>query len=279
MIEQIRARLPELAPRERKVGEALVADPKRVLAEPIAALAARAGTSEPTVVRFCRSIGLSGYRELKLELARALERDAQSLIHADIEGDESAQALVEKVTARAVRELTRLREQLSPEAVETAAAHVTRARHIEFWGMGVSGFVAADAQNRFFRLGLECVAYNDAPTLRQTGAIRGPTDLIVAISHSGRSSALLAACEAATRGGATLIALTSPGTPLAELADVVLDVTVEEDPGRYTPRTSRLAHLLAIDILQVCVAARMGKRALESLRATKAALSPEGGTA
>lgn len=272
MLHRVEQALDSLAAGEGKVARLLLADPERLLHEPIARVAERAGTSEPTVVRFCRSVGCDGFRQLKLELARSLERDARSLIHADIDGSEDAAGLIEKVTLRAIGELTTLREELEPAAFAEAADLLAGADAIEFWGMGVSGLVANDAQNRFFRLGLRCVAYSDAPTLRQTGAIRRSGDVIVAISHSGASQPVLAACDDARGRGAQIVAVTSPGTALADRADCLLGVRVDEDPGRYTPSSSRLAHLLVLDILQVQVAIRLGDAALENLRQTKEAI-------
>ena len=77
MLDQLSDKLPALAPGERKVGETLMQDPQRVLAEPIAALATRAGTSEPTVVRFCRSVGFGGFAEFKVALVDAMREETE----------------------------------------------------------------------------------------------------------------------------------------------------------------------------------------------------------
>ncbi|MGH3318901.1 MAG: MurR/RpiR family transcriptional regulator, partial [Streptosporangiaceae bacterium] len=66
---RVRALLPSLPPAERRVAQHLVEDPRLVASSTITELAHACGTSETTVIRFCRAIGFSGYPELRLMLA------------------------------------------------------------------------------------------------------------------------------------------------------------------------------------------------------------------
>ncbi|MGO3797325.1 MAG: MurR/RpiR family transcriptional regulator, partial [Pauljensenia sp.] len=66
---RIRGRLPELQPAMRRVGEFIVAQPSKVAGMTISALAEAVNTSETTVIRFCREIGVKGYAQLRLALA------------------------------------------------------------------------------------------------------------------------------------------------------------------------------------------------------------------
>ena len=271
MIRRIREQLDQLPRAERQVAQAVLDAPDRTIHENIASLAQRSGVSEPTVIRFCRSLGVDGFRALKLEIARAVERN-EAVIHEDIEGDEPTGVLIDKVVSRATFDLDRVRATLDANAVERAVGLLADAACVEFWGLGASGLVAADAQNKFFRLRMPCVSYTDGPTILQSAAIRGAGDVIIAVSNAGRSSLLNEACATARTNGARVIAITATGTPLARTADVLLAVDVEEDENRYTPRSSRLAHLLTIDIVQVALAIRLGPTAARHLRATKSAL-------
>lgn len=76
LLEQIRNRLEELNKAERKVAEVILLNPQQATRFSIAALAQAASVSEPTVNRFCRSFGVSGYPELKLQLAQSLASGA-----------------------------------------------------------------------------------------------------------------------------------------------------------------------------------------------------------
>jgi len=71
-LDLIRSSLDLLRKSEKKVAGCVLADPEEVVRSSITQLAEKAGTSEPTVIRFCRRLGLGGYLELRLNLARDL---------------------------------------------------------------------------------------------------------------------------------------------------------------------------------------------------------------
>jgi RpiR family carbohydrate utilization transcriptional regulator len=87
-LEQIQNRLEELNKAERKVAEVILLNPQQATRFSIAALAQAASVSEPTVNRFCRSFGVSGYPELKLQLAQSLASGAAYVSRA-VEADDN----------------------------------------------------------------------------------------------------------------------------------------------------------------------------------------------
>ncbi len=58
----------------------------------------------------------------------------------------------------------------------------------------------------------------------------------------------------AREAGATVIGLVPRGTPLADLCDFPIHINVDEDEQVYTPVSSRIAHLVVIDVLAMGVA-------------------------
>jgi hypothetical protein len=74
LFAQISEALGGLRPSERKVGEFVLARPTIAAELTIADLAAEVGVSEPTVIRFCRAIGLKGFQDLKRKALRDIER-------------------------------------------------------------------------------------------------------------------------------------------------------------------------------------------------------------
>ncbi|HCL16898.1 MAG TPA: transcriptional regulator HexR, partial [Pseudomonas sp.] len=76
LLEQIQRRIEDLNKAERKVAEVILRNPQQATRFSIAALAQTAQVSEPTVNRFCRSFGVSGYPELKMQLAQSLASGA-----------------------------------------------------------------------------------------------------------------------------------------------------------------------------------------------------------
>jgi len=260
-----------LSPAEAKVAAVVLSAPGWVLGSALAAVAARAGVSEPTVIRFCRSLGLDGYPALRLRLAESLAQGA-ALLYRDVDAGDSAADLAVKIFERSARTLTDVRSQLSPARLESAIALLAAARRIEFYGLGSSGIVAADARHKFFRLGLHAVAYADAHLHGMAATMLGERDVVVAISSTGRTIDLIASVEIALEAGAAVIALAPPGSPLAARASVAIEFAVDEDPDVYSPMTTRLAQLAVIDVLSVGVALRLGPELLARLERSQASL-------
>lgn len=261
MLDRIRASLPALSPAEQRVGKLVLADARSFASLPVAELAERSHVSKPTVVRFCRSIGYDGLADFKLKLAGTVN-EGVPFVHRSVDEDDKPADLVVKVIDNAVSALLKYRNDATAHAFDRAIEALTEAarkkQRIEFYGVGNSGIVAHDAEHKFFRLGVNAVAYNDAHVQVMAATMVGPGDCVVVISNSGRSRDLLDALEIARRKGATTIVITASGSPLAHQAQILLSVDHPEDYDRYSPMVSRLLHLTVIDILTTGVALRLG---------------------
>ncbi|MEX8519574.1 MAG: MurR/RpiR family transcriptional regulator [Leptothrix sp. (in: b-proteobacteria)] len=261
MLDRIRASLPALSPAEQRVGKLMLADPRSFASLPVAELAERSHVSKPTVVRFCRSIGYDGLADFKLKLAGTVN-EGVPFVHRSVDEDDKAGDLVVKVIDNAVSALLKYRNDATSAAFEKAIAALSAAglanRRIEFYGVGNSGIVVQDAQHKFFRLGVNAIAYSDSHIQLMAATMLGPGDCAVLISNSGRSRDVLDVAEVARKKGATTIVITATGSPLAQEAQILLAVDHPEDYDRYSPMVSRLLHLVVIDILTTGVALRMG---------------------
>ena len=147
-------------------------------------------------------------------------------------------------------------------ALPISLAAAGRGGHrIEFYGVGNSGIVAQDAQHKFFRLGVQSNAVSDGHVQVMSATMLKPGDCVVIISNSGRTRDLLDAADIARKKGATIIVITSSGSPLSQLppgpTQILLAVDHPEDYDRYSPMVSRLLHLVVIDILTTAVALRL----------------------
>ncbi|MDX1499928.1 MAG: MurR/RpiR family transcriptional regulator [Woeseiaceae bacterium] len=273
MLDRIEKRLPSLSPAERRVGYWVLAHPREAAAATVATVAGACGTSQPTVIRFCRSIGLEGFRDLGRRLTEALSRPAD-YVHRAVNAEDATVDAITKVMDASIRALLDLRSELSAMPVEAAVTALSEARQLAFAGLGASGQVAMDAWQKFFRLGTPCTALTDTPMILQFAAIAGPGDVLIAISQSGRWPELARAAALARDGGAAVIAITDPGTTLAAAADIVLPLSSREDTNVYTPMSSRLAQLALLDALQVALALANGDEAVAKLRRAKQALQP-----
>ncbi|HEY9546205.1 MAG TPA: SIS domain-containing protein [Solimonas sp.] len=271
LLARISASLDALRKSERAVADFVLAHPDQVLQLSIAELADHAGVSQPTVARFASALGFSGYREFKLRLAQSLAAGVP-FIHQDVRADDPLDRVSAKVFDRTIGSLLDVRNHLDSAQLAHAVKLLAKARRINFYGVGNSGIVALDGQHKFFRYGMPVASYLDSHALSIAATVLGRGDVIVAISATGRTTDMLSATEMAIASGATVIAITASGSPLARLAHVLLAADVPEDPDVYTPMTSRLAHLAIVDVLAVAVALTMGPSLLKQLERGKQAL-------
>jgi RpiR family transcriptional regulator, carbohydrate utilization regulator len=272
MLDRIKASLPSLAPAEQRVGRLVLGDPRAFAKLPISELAERSHVSKPTVVRFCRSMGYDGLSDFKLKLAGSVS-EGVPFIHRSVDADDKTGDVLVKVIDNSVAAFLKYRNDASTfaidKAVEALAATYKTGRRIEFYGVGNSGIVAQDAQHKFFRLGVNTIAYSDGHMQVMSATLLGPGDCVVVISNSGRTRDLVDACDIARKKGATTIVMTATGSPLASAGQIHLAADHPESYDRYSPMVSRLLHLMIIDVLATAVALRIGPRLQPLLREMK----------
>ena len=272
MLDRIKASLPSLAPAEQRVGKLVLADPRAFANLPVTELADRAHVSKPTVVRFCRSMGYDGLSDFKLKLAGSVS-EGVPFIHRSVDADDKTSDVAVKVIDNTVAAFLKYRNDASSFALDNAAKALTAThqtgRRIEFYGVGNSGIVAQDAQHKFFRLGLNTIAYSDGHMQVMSASLLQPGDCVVIISNSGRTRDLMDACDIAKKRGATTIVITASGSPLAGIGHIHLTADHPEGYDKYSPMVSRLLHLLIIDILATTVALRIGEELQPMLRDMK----------
>ena len=272
MLDRIKASLPSLAPAEQRVGKLVLQDPRAFANLPVTQLADRAHVSKPTVVRFCRSVGYDGLSDFKLKLAGSVS-EGVPFIHRSVDADDKTTDVMVKVIDNTVAAFLKYRNDASvsalDQAVQALAQTHSTGKRIEFYGVGNSGIVAQDAQHKFFRLGMNTIAYSDGHMQVMSASMLGEGDCAVVISNSGRTRDLMDACDIAKKRGATTIVITASGSPLATAGQIHLTADHPESYDRYSPMVSRLMHLLIIDILATTVALRIGETLQPALREMK----------
>lgn len=271
MLSRIEQSLDALPRAEMQVATWVLAHPRQTADATLATVAQQCGSSEPTVIRFCRRLGLDGFRALTLRLTEALSRP-QNYVHRDVGPDDTSADAVIKVMDASIQSLLDMRAQLSSMPIDDAVATMVNARQIAFAGLGASGHVARDACHKFFRLGIPCTSLQDTPMILQFAAIAEVSDVLILLSHTGRWPEFADAAKLACERGATVIAITNPDSDLARASSLLFPCDLIEDTSVYTPMTSRLAQLALLDAIHVALALARGESASDTLRLSKDAL-------
>lgn len=264
ILSQIERAREGLSPAEKRVADHVLAQPRSALNAPIAEIARAAQVSQPTVIRFCRSLGCEGLSDFKLRLASGLSGTVP-VTHTQVTSADSTIELGAKVLGNTASSVLQLREQLNSEALARAIELLAAATRIEFYAIGHYGVVADDAQFKFLRFGVPSASVTDPRLQLLSANVLSPGHVAVIISSSGRIDDLLGVADAARARGAAVLAITAPQSPLARKADVSLIVDHVEDVATQVPMVSRVLHLLVIDILAVGVAMRRGGEAVAGL--------------
>ncbi len=273
LLQNIHQARHDLRKSERKVCEFVLANINNVIHMRIVDLASAAEVSEPTVVRFCRAVQCSGFQDFKLKLAQE-QASKPEFQEFSITDSDSVADLGLKVFDATLATLSQVRDAINPKAIETAIEAITEANRVEFYGFGASAAVAADAQHKFFRLQISSAVYSDPHIQAMSAMSLGANDVIVAISQSGQTKALVDAIKLANKTGAKTISLAPTDSPVAKASQTAIYIDVEEEVEIYTPLSSRIAHLVVIDLLAVGVAQRIGPRIAQHLQALHKGLQP-----
>ncbi|MEV7226931.1 SIS domain-containing protein [Polymorphospora sp. NPDC051019] len=272
VLERLNSSLPSLRRSERKVADVVLADPHAVVPMTLAELAEAAGVSQPTIVRFANAIGCDGFHDFRIQLAQSVALGIPAT-QSVIEAQDGTATTVSKIFDFSITSLDHVRRHLDLAALDSAVAALAASTHIAFIGLGASGIVAMDAEQKFPLFGVPCSAPVDTHQQFLAASTSTPTTAFVAISNTGRTVSILDTVRVARERGATVIGITGGKTPLAELSNIPLIVESLDNTDIYTPTISRLAQLVVVDILATMVLLRRDGTALEDIRTMKSRLS------
>ena len=259
---RLRSEFGELTPAQRRLGAFLLQNLAVASDYTITDLAEAAGVSIGTISQLCRRLGLRGYQELRLGLARdAVVVEASAATHALVlrDGDEAVVGAIARVFGSTQEALAATAAGLEPVILARAADRLGHARRIECVGVATAGLIAAEAALKLRKLGLDAVALGDAHQQAMSAALLGPDDVLLAISHSGRTLDTLGAAQLARERGAFVVVIGGQArSPLSEVADALL-LTSSSDTGFHVePMASTVAQLAVVQTLFLLLLERMG---------------------
>ena len=268
---RIRMLLPELTRSEARLAELMLRsgadDPL-----PLKQVAADADISEAMVVKASKRLGFEGFRELRSAVS-AYKKLPNVDLHEDLGEHDSAEVIVQKVFRTAIQALEETLAILDMEGFRSAAEMLHGAGQRDFYGLGGSAQIARDVAHKFLRIGVRASAYDDTHLMAMSASLLQAGDVVVAFSHSGRTTGVLEATQIAKMNGAKVIALTNyESSPLADGADVVLCSTALGSPLTSENAAARIAQLNIMDAIFMAVAQKGYSSAEENLSRTMSAV-------
>ena len=257
------------------MAERVLADPRGTAAMTISELATAATTSETTVLRFSKRLGLSGYPRLRLALAEESARPrALPASQTDISAGDSIDDVIRKIALSDASAVEETAEQLDRDTLAETAKTIARAGRVDIYGSGASAVVAFDLQQKLHRIGCLAFAWNDPHIALTSAALLGPRDIAIGISHSGTTRETIESIARAKANGARTVAITNfPLSPLAKTVDLVLTTAARETTLRSGATASRIAALTVVDCLYIVVAQRNLRSTRKAVKSTRDAVS------
>lgn len=270
-LDKITKNIDSFSKSERKVAEVIIASPQTAIHSSIATLAKMADVSEPTVNRFCRRLDTKGFPDFKLHLAQSLA-NGTPYVNRHVEENDGPDAYTAKIFESSIACLEAAKNSLDPVVINRAVDVLTQAKRITFCGLGASASVAQDALNKFFRFNVPVTSFSDVVMMRMSCILSTDEDVVVLISHTGRTKELVDIAKLAKENDSTVIAMTAKNSPLAEQCHLLLSMDVPEDTDVYMPMASRLAQMALVDVLATGFTLRRGYKFRENLKKVKRTL-------
>ena len=268
---RIRMMLPEMSPLESRITELLLrTDFDETV--PLKDVAEDAGVSEAMVVKTAKKLGFEGFRDLRAALV-AYKRQPSVDLHRELAPEDTAETILQKVFRTSIQALEETLAILDVAAFRRAAELIHGSRQRDFYGLGGSAQIARDVAHKFLRIGIRASVFDDSHMMAMSANLLGPGDLVVAFSHSGRSSGLVDAIQLAKANGAAIVAVSNYDSgPIAELADAVLCSAAQGSPLTGENAAARIAQLNIMDAVFVAVAQKGYAQAENNLSRTMAAV-------
>ena len=211
IVAELRALSESGSKSDRHLAKMVLADPEFFMHGAIDKIAERSGVSEPTVTRFCRSLGVEGIREFRVRLAQALAVGTRFLQVADVDREATNGRVPDTIAAAAYGAIDVVCNSIDMVRLAEAADAITASTLIRTYGSGGSSSMAAtELENRLFRLGLPVAASVDGEIQRMTASVANAQTAIVAFSISGHLRPVIDAVAIARQYGAKTIAFTAP---------------------------------------------------------------------
>lgn len=290
ILPRLQGMMESMTRSDLKIAKLILKSPNEFVRSSVRSVATDLGLSEPTVLRFCRTVGCEGFKDLKfrliqeLALAQAMTdqreraaRPASTPVRDDVTRNLAAgdDEVGDRLYDTIIEALSRTRDTLVEKDLLAAAATIARAGRVVIYGIGgSSAALATEIHNRLFRLDIPAMVFTDGYAQRMSAAILSEGDVAIFLSSTGRPRELQESMELAKYYKATCIAITDGESPLGRDADICLHVGLAASGvEEFQPNPMRFAQLFVIDRLAYAVAVALGERAHLMLRRARGSVA------
>ncbi|GLY61277.1 transcriptional regulator [Pectobacterium carotovorum subsp. carotovorum] len=256
VLNEITWLLPELAENQQKIARYILNNPEKVLVLSSSRFAEEVGSSQSSVVKFSQKVGMKGYPALKLAISEELGRNdlyktfPHKALHNAISSEDTLMVMAQKLAHEKTTAITETTRRLHFPVFKKVVELINAAHRVQIVGIWGSGLTAKDLSYKLQKIGILSLAEADLHVQIATAMTLTPNDVQIVISFSGARKDMRIAATMAKSQGAKIIAITGDkNTPLAKLADYVLESISEENQWRSSSISSRTAQNTVTDLI------------------------------
>ncbi|GAB1439667.1 SIS domain-containing protein [Providencia sp.] len=268
LLDIITYSLPRLAENQRKIAQFILENPEDVLNLSSQQLAEILDVSQSAIVKFSQKVGVKGYPALKLALSEIIGRQQlnesapHTALHNRIAPDDNLMVVAQKLAIEKNNSITETTKRIDFKAFERIVEMVDQAQRVQIVGIGGSGLTAKDLSYKLQKIGITTLVESDHHVQIAAALTLNSADVQIVISFTGKRKDMLTAANIANKQGARIIAITHDReSPLAQIADYVLESVAEENEWRSSSISSRTAQNTITDLLFMALLQRRETKA------------------
>lgn len=234
--------------------------PQDVLQMTLTELASRVGTSVASISRYCTMLGYDTYRAFQIDLTASLANNNTSVSDFFSPEDDTS-TVVRRVFEMNRQGLADTESLLNNDRMVEVARLVMNSRRICLLGIGGSGLVARSSALKLASLGVTALAITDPYEGILTLSSSTPADVVIAISHTGRSGFIIELLELAKLKGSRTVGITNySDSTLADMCEFAFMTSFRERRINAAVSSSSIEQLCILDALYFLIAHLQGPK-------------------
>ncbi|ADZ43880.1 TPA: SIS domain-containing protein [Yersinia enterocolitica] len=256
ILNEITWLLPELAENQKKIAKCILDNPESILSISSSQFAEDAGVSQSAIVKFSQKIGMKGFPALKIAISEELSRNnlfisyPHKALHNSISSEDSLMVMAQKLAHEKTASIMETTRKINFSVFQQVISLINTAQRVQIVGIWGSGLTAKDLSYKLQKIGIMTLVEADLHVQIAAALTLTPKDVQIVLSFTGRRKDMRIAATVAKAQGATVIAITgSKVSPLAKIADYVLESISDENEWRSSSISSRTAQNTLTDLI------------------------------
>lgn len=268
ILDQLRGEYDNFTGAEKKIADYILVNQWECQGLGIAELSGECGVAVSTVSVFCRKLGLGGFNDFKIELARAntlaAGQKTPGLDETKPTSEDTTMEIMHKACLRSQEILSRSQHMLDSQQVDKAVELLKNARQVLVLGQGNHSAIATLTWAQFSQTSSKFKTMTDSHLQTIALSTLCEEDVVIYFSFTGATVEIMDAVEIIRKVGAKLVLVTRfAHSPAAEFADVVLISGADEGPLEFGSGDALISQLYVVEVLLGCYRLGGGDDAVE----------------